>query len=72
MMQTQSEFEAMCDNVFRCASRASMAVLIVPGAVADDLGGEGLQIVCNRSGRNLITDRDSKFHAGKLFRPTAG
>lgn len=71
-MQTQNEFEAMCDNVFKCASRASMAVLIVPGAVADDLGGNGLQIVCNRAGRNLITDRDSKFHSGKLFRPEAG
>lgn len=70
-MQTQNEFEAMCDNVFKCASRATMAVLIVPGAVADDLGAAGLQIVCNRGGRNLITDRDSKFHAEKLYRPQA-
>jgi hypothetical protein len=70
-MLTQSEFEAMCENVYRCASRASMAVLIVPGAVADDLGAQGLQIVCNRAGRNLITDRESKFHSGKLFRPAA-
>jgi hypothetical protein len=57
IMQTQSEFDAMCENVYKCASRASMAVLIVPGAVADDLGSQGLQIVCNRAGRNLITDR---------------
>lgn len=70
-MQTQSEFEAMCDAVFKSASRAAMAVLIVPGAIADDLGGQGLQIVCNRSERNLITDRDSKFHSGTIFRPQA-
>lgn len=71
-MQTQSEFEAQCDNAFKCASRAAMAVLIVPAAVADDLGAAGLQIVCNRGGRNLITERESKFHGGKLFRPEAG
>lgn len=70
-MQTQSEFEAMCEAVYKGASRAAMAVLIVPGAMADDLGGAGLQIVCNRSGRNLITDRESKFHSGTLFRPAA-
>lgn len=70
-MQTQSEFEVQCEAVYKGASRASMAVLIVPGAVADDLGAAGLQIVCNRSGRNLITDRESEFHSGKLFRPAA-
>lgn len=68
-MQTQNEYENFCDAVYKAASRAAMAVLIVPAQLADDLGAAGLQIVANRAGRNVITERESKFHADKLFRP---
>lgn len=64
-------FEEQCDEVYRTASRAAAAVLIVKGKVADDLGAHGLQLVANRAGRPVITDRDSERHSGSYFRPEA-
>lgn len=60
-MQTQNEYEKYCGAVYNAAQRASMAVLVVPAAMADDLGARGLQIVANRA----------LYHSGKLFRPQA-
>lgn len=68
-MQTQNEYEQACDAVYKAASRAAMAVLIVPATMADELGHAGLQIVANRAGRNVITERESRFHSDRLFRP---
>lgn len=70
-LQTQSEYVRACDAAYKGAARASMAVLIVPAAVADDLGANGLQLVANRAGRNVITERESRYHSDKLFRPQA-
>lgn len=70
-MQTQNEYEQACDAAYKAAQRAAMAVLIVPADMADDLGAHGLQLVANRAGRNVITERASKHHATRLFRPEA-
>jgi hypothetical protein len=70
-MQTQNEFETMCEAVHKAAQRSSMAVLVVAGSAADDLGAQGLQIVANKAGRPVITDRNSEFHSGKIFRPVS-
>lgn len=48
-----------------------MAVLIVPASVADELGGNALQLIANKAGRPVITERESVCHSGKLFRPVA-
>lgn len=70
-MQTQNEYETMCEAVFKSAQRSAMAVLVVAGPAADDLGAFGLQIVANKAGRPVITDRASKHHSDKIYRPVA-